>query len=688
MEQLKIKIKNARDLMAPSGRQILSMYPDKSTPILDLFVRESLQNSLDAADCQNKFVKVNYKTGVFNTSDLCDSLETISFRLNKKIDSETSRYLSVRDSNTIGLTGRLSIDEVTRYQYGNLIKLVYDICNPQEAAGAGGSWGQGKTIYFRLGVGLVFYYSRIFNEETRSYESRLAGCLIEDERSRHALLPTNENGMSSGIAWWGDITEEGNAKPVTDETVINDFLNIFKIVPFKENETGTEIIIPFVNEKLLLLNNRVNDENGIFPNWVNSIDSYLNVAVQKWYFTRLNNPLYPYGPFLKIKINGNSLSEMLPLFRIGQIMYNKAIDVNYCYDDYPIDVKVEPIRINTDLTLPIAGHLITTLVNERDLGMCPPENYHFPYYYLDLEADSEENAPIFSFCRRPGMLVSYNKDVTWIRNVPYTPKDKFAISLFVLNSENSINCSDKDLEEYVRGSEMANHDSWEDYTFEGQRKTIIDRIKRGCATKLRRIYGQNSDDDNQEKMNSGLGLYLADLVLPPVGFGKRSKRVEAAKSKTNAGTIFSSHTNLKYGLKPNSIIYDANTLTFTYEVKASTSKIDHFDIFSMIGSEAGNIELQQWENNGMSLPFDIRTATINVVKLDRRRYDREVNIYRSDNTKINDCLSCSWLKTEGNSTYGLRVELNEKHLFNITVTFCLEIKSKNLQPVIKAESKE
>ncbi|MCG4788632.1 hypothetical protein L0N33_25225, partial [Roseburia faecis] len=69
-------------------------------------------------------------------------------------------------------------DELTK---SNFFKLVFGLGKNQEANGAGGSWGLGKTSYFRIGCGIVIYYTRIKAEQ--DYEERLIASLIEDPRS-------------------------------------------------------------------------------------------------------------------------------------------------------------------------------------------------------------------------------------------------------------------------------------------------------------------------------------------------------------------------------------------------------------------------------------------------------------------------------------------------------------------------
>ncbi|MBY6988644.1 hypothetical protein HYH98_19305, partial [Clostridium botulinum] len=173
----------------------------------------------------------------------------------KKYNKEEYEYISITDTNTVGLTGKLHYDDVSDNNYGNLLKLIYEISKPQDAEGAGGSWGLGKTVYFRVGIGLVLYYSRI-RKENGEYESRMAGCLVEDENNSNSLIPKYEGKSKRGIAWWGEIKGENKTRPVIDRDYINSMLNIFNIEPYKNDETGTTIIIPYINHDELLSNNQ------------------------------------------------------------------------------------------------------------------------------------------------------------------------------------------------------------------------------------------------------------------------------------------------------------------------------------------------------------------------------------------------------------------------------------------------
>lgn len=186
--------------MTQSGSSLLKLIQNNDMPVLDLFVRESVQNSLDAKNDTDRYVTVKFKSGEFVKEKLNKELEGITDALNIRYSNEKYEFISIMDTNTVGLTGKLHYDDINDNRYGNLLKLIYEISKPQDAEGAGGSWGLGKTVYFRVGMGLVLYYSRI-KKEDGSYESRMAACLVEDENNENSLIPQYQEKSKRGIAW-------------------------------------------------------------------------------------------------------------------------------------------------------------------------------------------------------------------------------------------------------------------------------------------------------------------------------------------------------------------------------------------------------------------------------------------------------------------------------------------------------
>lgn len=240
--------------MGQVGSSVLRVIQNNSDLLIDLFIRESIQNSLDAGDKDSNkpYVNIDFIINVFDAKKLNRQLEGITDILEFKHTEECYKYIAVKDSNTTGLTGPLKGSEVRNNKYGNLQKLVYHVGKPQDEPGSGGSWGYGKTLYYRISqIGLVIYYSRI-KKEDGEYESRLCAVMCEDENSNDAILPPLGNNNKSGIAWWGETDESGNTWPVTDDESINVFLKIFDINPYTGNDVGTIVIIPYINEQLLL----------------------------------------------------------------------------------------------------------------------------------------------------------------------------------------------------------------------------------------------------------------------------------------------------------------------------------------------------------------------------------------------------------------------------------------------------
>ena len=122
--------------MTQSGSSLLKLIQNNDMPVLDLFVRESVQNSLDAKNDTDRYVTVKFKSGEFVKEKLNKELEGITDALNIRYSNEKYEFISIMDTNTVGLTGKLHYDDINDNRYGNLLKLIYEISKPQDAEGA------------------------------------------------------------------------------------------------------------------------------------------------------------------------------------------------------------------------------------------------------------------------------------------------------------------------------------------------------------------------------------------------------------------------------------------------------------------------------------------------------------------------------------------------------------------------
>jgi hypothetical protein len=682
--------------MTQSGSSLLKLIQNNNMPILDLLVRESIQNSLDAKNEKDPYVTVEFLTGEFETTKLNSELEGITDSLNKKYWKDRYKYVAVRDSNTVGLTGKLHYDEVTDNQYGNLLKLIYEISKPQEEEGAGGSWGLGKTVYFRVGIGLVLYYSRIINENG-NYESRLAASLVENEMEKDSFIPVLDGKSKRGIAWWGESIGQNKTRPVIDEDYIYKLLNIFGIEPYSGDDTGTTIIIPYINDEMLLENNQIEykdgEDNSIRPFWRSDINEYLKIAVQRWYAPRLNNINYPYGKFLRALVNnkGITLDNMEPAFQIIQALYNRALTQNVSgdiLDNSMSDSKAEKIMLRKVLENTEAGTIAYAKVSRKLLKTEFPDNKPEPYMYFNCEIrDKEKNKPVIFFTRKPGMIVSYEDVGGWADGINASGKDEFIFGIFVLNSNNKLAVDNENysLEEYIRKSEMADHTSWGDFSMGNFNPRIVSRVQGQVNSKISKEFSVE-EEENASKLNSGLGKMFGDLLLPPENFGKKPS---PGSGKTpGTGQHLEKHKNVMFGYDASKTKYSSNGMSVELTLK-SRGPIKSTGIKLAIDSENGAISSGDWENRmGLYMPFEIAEGEIAVKKYDEEISSLKLSLSKERNKEQKEGITCILGKTDKQAGNEIHISMEEEHSIELEIHILLKLHRKDVKPLFIVEKVE
>lgn len=676
--------------MTQSGSSLFRLIQNHKTPVLDLLVRESIQNSLDAHKLDAKYVTVEFLTGEFNSSKLGNELEGITEELQKRYPNENYQYLAVCDSNTVGLTGEMDVKNVKHNNYGNLLKLVYEICKPQDNEGAGGSWGLGKTVYFRVGIGLVIYYSRI-QEEDGKYSSRLAASFVENEMNENAMIPEYKGMSRRGIAWWGANIRENTTVPITDENYINKFLDIFGIKPYTDDKTGTIIIMPYINSDTLLADNRIDYtdviEGHFSPYWYSSIENYLKISVQRWYAPRLCNTNYQYGAYLRVLVNEKGISKdsMEPVFKVVQALYNRA---NYVeeFDDIlsenKTEVFVKDVEIRKCLRDTNAGNVACVKLTSNVLGMEVPNNKPEPSIYLNCEIpDKSVNRPIVFFVRKPGMIVSYESVSTWTLGIPSTSKKDFIFGVFVLNSLNEFKEKGPvlKLEEYIRKSELADHTSWNDWSNINFNPRIISKIQKSVT---KTIGGQYTEEniEHQVKENSELSRYLGELVLPPDGFGKDAGAGQKPHNPHDGKKI---GKKFSFVYEASGIRYCANKMIVPMELKTSANqKIRHTSFDVLIDSETGKISLSEWEKNlNLKSPFSIEEISMLLDTIDGEKIGTELVIDLDNPTIEYNDISFSMKFTDNGAGFGMNITSLEEHSMKIKFEVKIHLEEKNVRPI-------
>lgn len=596
--------------MRLTGSKVLELIQDNYTPPIDLLVRESIQNSADAILDNKDFGKINFRTGEFDKGIFSSSIELIDSNINNIYSKEKYKYLAIIDSNTCGLLG--SPIETKDNTPKNLYSLVYDIMNKKEGNLMGGSHGIGKSVYYRYGAGICIYYSRTF--ENGKYINKLAGAIIQDETKNNCLLGDN----TSGIGYLGDIVN-GKQSPIYDDEIIREFLSIFNINMYTGLETGTTVIIPFVDENKILTNVN-NDESDTY--WSNNLEYSLEIAIQRWYFARINNEQYN-GKYLKIAVN-NKKVELNKFFQQLQNLYN-----NLVVDSQRIEIT------DKKLTGDILGTFIYKVFSKEELGMVPPYNLPSPKYMTDSSYDVDEKGLLF-YLRKPGMVVNYENSKFGYYSVN---EENYLIGMFILNDEAIFN--DENLGKYIRKSEEANHKEWNDINVDdfpylkGKKpfKKICTVISRILAEEFKQI-----NVINLEGSNTFLQKKLGEKLMPPSDFGNRP----GIKEQSNSETFTKSSSKPKAKIE---LIEIDNFGILTYLLEVNLKINEKFKVTLNVKVGGKSYSFDKWNEMNFPLPCKIKRIDIEELYLNSNKINLPHNVIIDE----------GFTKTKSRSINGLKI---------------------------------
>ena len=646
--------------MQESGASLLKAIQNDSMLPLDLLVREAVQNSLDAAiEGVGGEVLVDLSIRNHVVDDLLviikQGLDTKELR--RKF-SGPCQLLEIRDSRTQGLTGPLSLQELKRGQeHGNLLKLVYEIGKSHGEGTSGGSWGLGKTCFFRVGAGFVLYYSRIRSEKGSGYEERLAACLVEDERSPRRI----QKETATGIAWWGG----RNGIPVTNKDEIQAILKQLGSSPFRNEETGTAIIIPFLKDNLLPVPDPGEEESPSLrrPWWFEELKDYLIVSLQRWFCARIDNAAFRLGPRLVASVNGVRISRgsMLPVFQAIQALYARLSGGDTEYRDYltqhGIDndsIRTAPVRMmSTFRNGSLAGNVAFIRLSEDQLEMDWPNNIADPLTCIFGSAiPSTPRRPIVSFMRRHGMVVRWDmsSDVhSWSGGFPGLADGRYLLALFVPNPEQilseaycrNLNVQATSLESYLRSCEKADHSQWNDLA----NFMIVGKIKKKVGALIKE-YGSVAIPPSSSVPAMRMARNLGDLLLRR-GFGSdgRYGSVLVPRSAPTGANRGRKHASPP-GFEVTSLTHAASGLAVTWRLTWGKGSVP-LKIELGVDSEHGPISAVEWQDDGLGkFPFTI-TAIEEIVSYPNVPEGRGIKIHESRSYMIieawHDQMDGAWI---------------------------------------------
>ena len=645
------------DYTSTYGSSVLKSLQNDNLPELDLLVREAIQNSSDAAiGLPEKSFNVNFSLGTFAPDRLNDMLSGISSILNDKYQGSAD-FLEIRDYKTSGLTGPVRKSELDPLDHKNYFKLVFDTGKEQlnsSSGEAGGSYGYGKSVYYRIGIGLVIFYSRI-SLESGGNESRLIISLIEHETGEKSILQRVKKN-TVGRAWWGRIApdDETELLPLTDETEIGNILNIFDVKPFSDSQTGTAIIIPYI-DKAKLLSGLYPENCGIDPEEVamctfkDDIAEYIRLSIQKWYAPKIFNKALENIPgeqkWLNVRVNGNviknSTSYMRPFFLLVQELYNTALYA--CYDKPYTQTNFTHLLIKKE-KIPsarvegqMAGIVSVARASKEDLG----NSLIQPYTFLRLFGKTSVNDPIVMFARTPGMVLDYKIDGPWAKNlIKPEEDDEYIVAFFVPKGVNRLKenmavnkYSGIPLGEYLRQCEKSDHMDWNDKAG----MTVVTNIRNQINNKINHI-NKARDDAPVEGTASKLSGKLGRRLLPTTRFGKNPGGSAGGDGGSGGGGKL---TNLEFNLY--SPEYGAKELRIPFCVKFNNNRKDaYFGLF--VESEVTLMDAASWKAN-IETPFPLAIERIEKCRLTALNSDKTIE-FTNECTRNNNCISSEYSTIE------------------------------------------
>ena len=623
------------------GSVTLKSLQNDYIPELDLLVREAIQNSSDASlkeDGDN--FKVNFTTGYFVPREFNSFMTDLDAQLNEKFPEICADFLEIRDTKTSGLTGQIRKSDIIDDDHGNFFKLIFDTGKRQTQIGAGGNWGFGKSVYYRVGIGIVVFYSRIKIEN--DYESRLIITLVEDESKRnedgsYAAMLRKLNKRAVGKAWWG-IKDGEDFLPITDQEFIDALLDVFKLKPFKNEETGTSIIIPYIDQKKLL-GDLIPHEAGLAADvidnfvtvWGCDIENYLKLSIQKWYAPKIHNrkllKICNDKKWLNVSVNNKPIrkQDMLPFFRLVQELYTAALAA-ICHEEYDhadVDCEISTKAINVNNYFVggnTVGYVAVAKVSKQQLY--GDTMFMSPYMYCGrFEAEGGQNEPIVMYTRDPGMVIEYAVSGLWVKHIPWPEsEDDYIFGFFVPDTTKQLKTdlnvhehAGKMLGEYLRSCEASDHMGWSDPA----NMSVVSKIEKNTATQITKLQNYN-EEKKVDATASRLSGKLGKLLMPRVGYAKAN--IGGSSGCSGGGTL----RNLTFEIIDQTISGD--DLSIEYRIKMAHSK-KNADITLVIESEGGRIDPTGWQRDiGTPFPATITYAsvsTVNSAELQEMEYIEE-----------------------------------------------------------------
>jgi hypothetical protein len=460
------------DPSPPSGQftgGIPSAYIFK--PELDTFVREVLQNSLDARIAgDGSPVEVKFTFRNLDGEDRDRFLEALSWdylqshlqavacgttemaaplaHVLEDLKNQPLTLLRIDDSGTEGLTGD---EDSPRTNFSSLCRNVLD--TTKDTPGKGGSYGLGKALLWRFSA-----FSTVL------FSSRLSGQTEQQFRFfARTELPSHEvdSARWNGSGWFGIPESVHNGKravSVWDETAekLTRAIHLYRPVQLG---TGTSIMVLGFNEPA---------QEDVRP-LADVARDILNSAA-RWFWPCMISDSASTHPLPSLKVSAEVYENHELIFR-GESGPSEELQpfIEAYRAEQPVMQTCHPGEV--------AKKQIAFNIPPRKSGDAPEVKAAVDFRLIRGEEDSDDKFWLnrIALIRGSGMVVDYR-----------TPSRKATVAPFcgVLKAGNARGSSSEDqaLEEFLRDAEPPSHDQWK------ATERIKEEYKRGARSRLDQLW--------------------------------------------------------------------------------------------------------------------------------------------------------------------------------------------------------
>ena len=339
-------------------------------------------------------------------------------------------------------------------------------------------------------------------------------------------------------------------------------MGYFNLPAFGKDETGTSVIIPYINKQELLssilpkdtedadedgsIGRLISADNRASYTWASDFEEYLRLCIQKWYAPKLQNTdLLPLqGKFLKASVNGTILrnddlaadykAHMRPFFRAVQELYTAAYAAASGYDNF----KPKKSTLPGIITKPVVvrnycdggekiGYVAILKIQKQAIDQGGTDPYAFLRKFTPAE---RKNSVILMYTREPGMVIDYMTSGDWVSGIPNEDSDShYLLAFFVPGTEKKMkNASHilpkfrgERLGKYLKSCEVSDHMAWKDR--DGM--WLVERLKANVQRAVREVVSPQppvvGSDDNC-KLAVSLGRTLLSNLTKKGGIGPKT----------------------------------------------------------------------------------------------------------------------------------------------------------------------